>query len=259
MIRKVFALVFALVCLFACLTEALAQTEAVVDTANILSASRESEISGRIDRILEKYQFQVMLYLVADGLSLTELRVAAADAFEARGFGPDGVIMALDVSSRKYYFVTAGKGMGIFDDSALDYLEDRVLDYLSENSFAAGADAFVGAAEHVLDRSDLAGVNGKIAKVLDKLPLAAVIGAVLATIVVFVRAAGMKTGHRRNTANQYVIRSNLNRRSDVYLYTTQTKHRIETSSSGGGGGHHGGGGSFHSSSGGSYGGRGGSF
>ena len=243
---------------------ALAQQAAIVDNADVLSASQESALSDKIDGMYEDYGIQVMLYLVNDGLDMYSLRVAAADAYEARGFkDEDGIIMALDTASRKYYFVTAGAGRTIFGESALDELEDAVVPYLRSNSFAYGVTAFVNETDDILGRSSLVklgmGLTGIASALLDKLPMAALFGAVLASIILAVRIYGMKTGRRRNTANQYVIKTDLSRRADVYLYTTETRHRIETSSGGGGGGHGGGGGSFHSSSGGSYGGRGGSF
>lgn len=243
------------------LSGAQAQTAAVADTAKVLSSSQERALSDGVDGILEEYDFQVMFYLTDREMTENTLRVAAADAFEAAGFGPNGAIFAVSTSSRKYYYVTAGTGMKIFGDYEFDELDEQVLPYLRRSDYPGAAEAFLRACREVLDNSDTAKMNGsssaRMSAILGKLPIAALVGAVAASIALAVMIAGMKTGHGKGTANQYVVNTELTRRSDVYLYTTQTRRKIETSS--GSSGHGGGGGSFSSSSGTSYGGRGGSF
>ena len=239
------------------LSGAQAQISAVEDIAKVLSSSQEKTLSDGVDAILEEYNFQVMFYLTDREMTESKLRVAAA------GFGPNGAIFAVSTTSRKYYYVTAGTGKKIFGDYEFDEMDEQVLPYLRKNSWSGAAEAFLRACRDVLDESNLAGMNGspaaRRAVILGKLPIAAVIGAAAASIALFVMIAGMKTGHGRGTANEYVVDTELTRRSDVYLYTTQTRRRIETSSSSSGHSGGGGGGSFSSSSGTSYGGRGGSF
>ena len=259
--KRLLILLTALILLL--LSGAQAQISAVEDIAKVLSSSQEKTLSDGVDAILEEYNFQVMFYLTDREMTESKLRVAAADAFEAAGFGPNGAIFAVSTTSRKYYYVTAGTGKKIFGDYEFDEMDEQVLPYLRKNSWSGAAEAFLRACRDVLDESNLAGMNGspaaRRAVILGKLPIAAVIGAAAASIALFVMIAGMKTGHGRGTANEYVVDTELTRRSDVYLYTTQTRRRIETSSSSSGHSGGGGGGSFSSSSGTSYGGRGGSF
>ena len=258
--KKIFALL-AVIALM--LPTALAGSGAVVDSAKVLSKSQELSLQEAADEILETYNFYIMYYLTDKDMSTNTLRVAAADAFEAAGFGPDGAIFAVSTTSRQYYYVTAGTGMQIFGDYEFDELDEQVLPYLRKSDYPAAATMFVRAVREVLDCSDTARLNGspaaRMSAILGKLPIAALIGAVIASIAIAVMIGGMKTGHGRSSANDYVVRTDLSRRADVYLYTTQTRRRIETSSSGSSGHSGGGGSSFHSSSGTSYGGRGGSF
>ncbi len=247
-------------------TGALAESAAVYDGAGVLSKDEIGTLEERLARIREEYDFQVTVYTVGS-LSGKELRVEAADWFDAHEseFGKNGVTLAICTGPRYYDFVTSGTGMRIFSDEdggPLAAIEDRVLPYLRNNQWMGAVSQYVLGAEERLSSSGQALINspsGLLKAAEHYAPHAGIIGALASTLILLIRISRMKTGKKQQAANQYMTDAQLTRRSDVYLYTTETKQRIQTntgSGSHGGGGHSG---SFHSSGGVSHGGRGGSF
>lgn len=76
--------------------------------------------------------------------------------------------------------------------------------------------------------------------------------AVITAIVLGVMISGMKTARKKNQAQEYMTRVNLTRQADIYLYSTESRRRIQSDNHGSRPG--GGGGSFRGSSGRSHGG-----
>ena len=152
--KKVVALVLSLIISFSCFLvygeSATNQGNIIIDKADILNETQEQELLKLIEEVYTTFNTHLMLYLIEDGLSMNDLRVAAADEYEAQGFGADGIILALDTSSRKYYYITAGMAMTIFGDYQFDILDENVLPYLKTNDFPSGCYAFVDTCNTIL-------------------------------------------------------------------------------------------------------------
>ena len=90
------------------------------------------------------------------------------------------------------------------------------------------------------------------------LPIMFGVGLIIGIIISFILKSRLQIAKPQSSAQSYSVPGSLSLRdsSEIYLYQTVTRTRIqENKPSGGGGGH--GGSTFSSSSGGSYGGRGG--
>ena len=246
--KKILALLLLLLLL---VTPALADGNRVIDDADVLSASDESALEQAIALIREKYQFDVVL-LTKTSIDGKTPRYYAGDYYDYGGYGygdkHDGIILLLvtggGAGNRDYTIVNTGRGEKIFDDDAMYEIEDAMLPYLRASNYAGGMARFVTGVENRLEYMTPKNRTTRAAVVMFG------IGAVIGVIVALVLKGQMKTVRRKVGAQSYIKDGSfqLNRVQDIYLYTTTTRHKIQTQSSGGhGGGFTGSSGTHHTS------------
>lgn len=238
---------------------ALADSPRVVDRAGALTPAEISSLESAIAVIRDAYSFDVVLLTETD-IGNQPTNHYAADYYDYGGFGygdsHDGIMLLLvlggGVGNRDYYILNTGRGEKIFTDSVMYDLEDDFLPYLRQSNYAGGLGRFV---QDVQARLEAYKPMNRANRVL---PVTMIAGLAVGLIVALVLKGQMKTVRRKQNAASYVREGsfNLTRAQDLYLYTTTTRHRIETSSSGG---RSGGGGGFTGSSGTHHTGHGGKF
>ena len=242
--KKLLALLLLLLLM---VTPALADDSRVIDDADVLSASDEAALEQAIALIRDKYQFDVVL-LTKTSIDGKTPRYYAGDYYDYGGYGygdkHDGIILLLvtgaEAGNRDYTIVNTGRGEKIFNDDAMDELEDAMLPYLRVSNFSAGMAKFVTGVESRLEYMTPKNRTIRAAVIIFG------VGLVIGVIVALILRGQMKTVRRKVNAQSYIRDGSfqLNRVQDIYLYTTTTRRKIETSS---GGGH--GGGGFTGSSG----------
>ncbi len=247
--KKILALLLLLLLL---VTPALADGSRVIDDADVLSASDESVLEQAITLIRDQYQFDVVL-LTKTSIDGKVPRYYAADYYDYGGYGygdkHDGIILLLvtgaGVGDRDYTIVNTGRSEKIFDDEAMYEIEDAMLPYLRASNFSAGMAKFVTGVEARLEYMTPKNRTTRAAVIIFGVGLA------IGVIVALVLKGQMKNVRRKIGAQSYIRDGSfqLNRVQDIYLYTTTTRHKIETQSSGGGhgGGFTGSSGSHHTS------------
>ena len=247
---KRFLIAFLLCLLIAC--PALAENR-VIDRAEALTSADKQMLEETISLIQQKHSFDVVL-LTETSIGGAVPRVYAADFYEAGGYGfgenHDGIILLLvlggGVGNRDYTMVNTGRAIKIFNESAMDDLEEAILPYLRMSNYSSAFSAFVNGVDQRL------AAYVPSARALRVLPFTLLGGLVVGLIVSFILKYQMKTVRRQINATSYIREGSfdLSRANDLYLYTTTTRRRIETSSGtrgGGSGGFHSSSGSFHTS------------
>lgn len=230
----------------------------VSDAAGYLTKEQNAELTERLDKIREKYSFDVA-FVSEDRLSSYDAQNAADDIYDYNGYGYgenyDGILFYIADYERKYHFSTCGSGETIFNENGLKYLEKKIVPYLKENNYYAAVKSYADHAEELLEMA----AEGKpfnkrqhstkyilcvVAGVL-LLPL------ILAYFMMHKKLCAMKTAVKEDYAGNYMKPNsmNLDFSRDIFLYSTVTKTEKPKSDSG----------SHTSSSGRSHGGRGGSF
>ncbi len=231
--KKILALLLLLLLL---MPSALADGNRVIDDADVLSASDESALERAIVLIRDQYDFDVVL-LTKTTIDGKTPRYYAGDYYDYGGFGcgdtRDGIILLLvtgaGIGNRDYTIVNTGRGEKIFDDDAMYEIEDAMLPYLRASNYSAGMAQFVTGVEARLaymtpqNRTIRAGV------------VMTGIGLVVGLIVSLILRGQMKSVRRKVGAQSFIRDGSfqLNRVQDIYLYTTTTRHKIQTQSSGG--------------------------
>ncbi len=139
MIKKHLQLVPILLLAFLLLTSKAFTEGLVTDETGYLTPQEIDTLSLMCKEIEDRYGFLVIIRVVNKTPGYTQsdsdagyygLRQYAADYYDARYPGKDGVIFAVRFSDRWYVSVTTGKGISILTTEKLDKCEDRVNPFL---------------------------------------------------------------------------------------------------------------------------------
>ena len=230
----------------------------VSDAAGYLTDEQKAELTERLDKIREKYSFDVA-FVSEDRLSSYDAQNAADDIYDYNGYGYgenyDGILFYIADYERKYHFSTCGSGEKIFNENGLKYLEKKIVPYLKSGSYYTAVKTYADCAEELLEMA----AEGKpfnkrqhsTKYVLCVIAGAALLPLFLAYFMMQKKLSAMKTAVKEDYAGNYMKPGSmsLDFSRDIFLYSAVTKTEKPKSDSG----------SHTSSSGRSHGGRGGSF
>ncbi len=224
----------------------------VYDYEGLLTSDELSALSEKLDRISETYQCAVVIVTDSDlgGKTPTEY---ADDFYDYNGFGynetRDGILLFVSLAERKWATSTCGKGIEIFTDSDLYYIEDSFKPYLSSGDYYTAFDTFADLCEEEIS------THGKFQFSITYLFMGLVAGVVIAFIVVLIMKGQLKSVRYQAAAHNYMRNNSMriSEQRDIFLYSTVSR-RAKPKDNGSGGS------STHtSSSGSSHGGHSGSF
>ena len=274
------------------------QERLVTDEAGTMTSRQIDALDQTCREIGDKYGLVVMIRLVNRTPGYTQsdsragyygLRQYAADYYDARHAGEDGVIFTVRLSDRWYVSVTTGRGERALTTARLDACEDAANPYLRSGRYYDAFSAYLKKLDYYLDRYwdsslDPSGwepepptvypgggyttrePSDPVTSLKESLPVIGIVSAIITGIVLLCVRHSMRTARKKEDAGNYISQARITARQDLYLYTSQTRHRIQSSSGSSSGSHgshgsHGSGGHFgggHSGGGGhgsSHGGR----
>ena len=234
------------------------QNPAIVDDAGYLMQSELASLSKELDKVREKYNFEVAIYTESD-MTSGSAEASADDIYDYNGYGAgendDGIMLYICSDTREYHFTTHGKGLKYFNANGLAYLESKVVPYLSEDDYYEAFEIFIETTDELLQMAkDGKPYNEK--QYSTKYLIGVIIAALLipllvAWILMKKKLKKMKTAVENDYAANYIKPGSMNLTTsrDLFLYSRITKTEKPKSNSG----------THTSSSGRTHGGRGGSF
>ena len=105
----------------------------LVDNAGLLSSYEKQSLEAQIDKISEKYRFDVVI-VTANTLGGKSAEDYAVDYYVDNGYGfsdsKDGIIFIFAMREREWFMMPFGYGNTAFTDNGLMSIEDRVIPYL---------------------------------------------------------------------------------------------------------------------------------
>lgn len=258
MTKRVCALLFAIAILlsFAVLPASADTTSQprLIDESDLLTDTEEKELSDLLTEYSKEQNCDIVFLLVDDfsGADFTFNGTSAdfADTYyDTHGYAKDGVLMMLvqnnEKNERYIYFSTTGKCEKRLSEDEWNAIIDDIVPIIPARSLGKDAD-YYPTLKKIADE-----INEKLPVKLKwyMLPLAILIGFVIAMIIMSAIRGKLKTVEMQHGAKNYVRAGSMNvtQSRDTYLYSTVTKTKREKSSSSGGhtssgGGHHSGGG-----------------
>lgn len=258
--KKIFSCILLLFITMTLLLPAYAAFEnpPIIDDAGYLMQSELDELSRELNKVREKYNFEVAIYTESDMTSSTA-EASADDIYDYGGYGAgendDGIMLYICSDTREYHFTTHGKGLKYFNANGLAYLESKVLPHLSENDYYEAFEEYIETTDELLQMAkDGKPYNKKqySMKYLFGVIIVCLIAPILIAFWMMNRKLKkMKTAVENDYAANYIKSGSMriDTSRDLFLYSRITKTERPKSSSG----------THTSSSGRTHGGRGGSF
>lgn len=237
----------------------------MVDAAGMLEAGEVEELETLLDDISNKNNMDVVAVIVSD-LEGKTAQEYADDYYDYNGYGygesRDGILLLIDMGSRKWHISVCGEGITAFTDSGLEFIADKFVDKLSDGKldkaikiYAKWCDKFIEQANEGMPYD-----SGNMPKEIPGFKwvlYCLVIGYGISFFIGGRKKSKMKSIVEQKTATDYTRPGSVTYlgNSDRYIRTSTTSRIIETESSSSSSGS-----STHSSSSGtSHGGTGGSF
>lgn len=265
---SVFLFVIAL-CLSTALPAFAAETDGfadeyyrVVDMADLLTDSEEAALIEKLDEISLRQNMDVVV-ATTDDLEGYSVRDYADLLYEQCQFGygdsNDGLMLLISMEDHDWYISTCGYGITAFTDAGIEYIGKQIKSDLSDGNYAAAFTSYAGLCDDFITQARNGDPydNGNLPREplsLIWIPIALVIGFVIAKIIVGNMKSKLKTVRAQAAANSYVKNGSMNitESRDLFLYHTVTRTEKPKNNSSGSSTH-------RSSSGTTHGGGGGKF
>ncbi len=111
----------------------------LIDDADLLTDSEETELLGKFDNIADLADFDVIAVTV-DTLDGKTAQAYADDLYDYNDFGlgdkKDGILLLISMEDRDVYISTTGYGMELFGDGVWDdSILNRITPYLSDGQY----------------------------------------------------------------------------------------------------------------------------
>ena len=248
-----------LAALLACISIPLFAQNRLVDNAGLLDNGQAGVIRVELDRVSKTYDFDLVI-VTEKSIGSESSMDYADDFFDYSGYGlgedRDGCLFLQVTDIRDHWISTSGRGIGIYNEAALDNLEAKVIKQLRKDSYYEAYLAFIKASEEYLKLD----AKGRSYSYLHSFfPIFIIASWILALLIGLIVVASWKKSMNnallKTEAASYIVPNTLSfaDKRDRFLYSTVTKMAKPKSSSSGGGHTH------TSSSGRSHGGRGGRY
>lgn len=237
-----------------------ASSPRLVDEADLLTSSEETELLEKLDEISERQDCDIVVVTV-DSLEGKSAMAYADDYYDYNGYRYDGILLLLSMADRDWYVSTKGYGISAITDAGLDYMSDKFVPYLSEGEYSKAFETYADLCDDYITHAKDGNPYDTNNKPKEKPGMIATLGSLVAGLIAAVTGTGtmkskLKSVSMQNTASDYVRNGSMNVTDsrEIFLYThidRVEKPREERS---------GGGSSTHvSSSGSTHGGGGGKF
>lgn len=237
----------------------------LMDMGGVLTDEEEEEILTLLDDLSISQSFEFVIATI-DSLDGASAESVADDLYDECNFGygenRDGVLLLISVEDREWHISTCGYGITAFTDGGIEYIGDQMLSDLSEGNYKDAFRTFLGFANQFVSQARNGNPFEKAVKPRKPfsqvwIPIALVIGFIIARIIVGSMKRKMKSVQAQMTAASYIQAGSLHltQSQDLFLYNkVERREKPKEESSGGGGS------STHtSSSGTTHGGGGGKF
>ena len=224
------------------------QLPRVVDAAGLLDDAEEENLRSMLDGISERHQCDVAVVTVYS-LNGKTAEAYADDFYDENGYGQgsgdDGIMLLISMEYRDWAITTHGYGITAFTDAGQEYIVECLKPYLSDGDYADAFTSFAEVCEQYLTQAgtgkpyDMGNLPRASFNFMLYIPLALIIGLMLAFIILSVLKRKLKSVRRQAAASDYIRKDSLRitESNDIFLYSKLNKRpRPKNNNSSGGSG-----------------------
>ena len=249
--KKLLILLCSVMLLTGLLVPVYADTDYLIDNAELLSDADEAELEAKLAEASQRLDADIVI--LTEPYIDTDAQSYADDYFDYNGYGPDGLILLVNMGGREWYISTSGICVEGFDGDGFYYVSENVEYDLGNEDYVTCFDTFARRSDEVLTAIREDGSYKAPFGFFSTLIVCLVIGFVVSLIITLIMRGKLKSVRTKSEAADYLKRDSLNITvaRDIFLYrqVTRTEKPQNNSSSS----------SHTSSSGRSHGGGGGKF
>lgn len=211
----------------------------LVDMADLLSDSEESDLSGLLDEISERQQVDIVV-VTAESMEGETAEVYADDFFDYNGYGygdeRDGILFLISMEERDWHITTRGYGITAVTDEGRKYIAEEFQFDLSEGEYASAFTTFANLCDDFITQAK----NGQPYDI-DNMPedpvtyfagnfiMSYVIAFVIALIATGLMRLQLKSVFGQSAANDYMKQGSmqLTKKNDLFLYKKVDRRKKE--------------------------------
>ena len=261
--KRLTSIIIAVLFCFMATGTAFASDPRVVDQADLLSASEESELMMKLDEISERQQLDVVVVTVP-GLAGKSPQEFADDYYDYHNYGfgaeKDGILLLVSMEERDWYITTTGFGITAFTDAGIEYLSDQILFWLSDGYYAEAFHTYADQCDIFITQAytgEPYDVNNLPREPLSIIwiGISLIVGFIMAISVTGSMKSQLKTIRREPAAGSYVVDGSVRvtESREFFLYRNITRReKPKSNSKGGSSTHRGSSGTFHGGGGGKF-------
>lgn len=230
--KKLYTVIFMLVLLMVSVTSASARKDRtrLVDQADLLSDSEETELLGMLDEISERQQTDLVI-VTKKSLGKKTPMEAADDFYDRKGYGfgedKDGILFLISMEERDWYISTAGSGITAVTDAGREYMAEQFVYDLGEGEYAAAFTSFARLCDDFITQArtgepyDAGNLPKEPFEPVLTLVIVLFISFVISLIATGIMKGKLKSVYSRSEADSYVKSGSmkLTKTNDLFLYS----------------------------------------
>lgn len=207
------------------------QKPRLVDDAKLLDDAQRASITSKLDEISERQKMDVAIVTV-NSLEGKSVQDYADDFYDYNGYGfgkdKDGMLLLIDMDTRKWHITTTGGAIKAITDAGIDYISEKFLPYLSEGNYESAFEAYANTSDKLINQAK----EGKPYDVGDELDeeqkpltskaiwIALGLGFLIAKLICGRYKAQLKTVRENESAGDYVKHGSMNitEQKDTFVY-----------------------------------------
>lgn len=217
----------------------------LVDGADLLSDSEESDLLYILNEISERQQVDIVVVTV-DSTEGVPVGAYADDFYDYNGYGVgdgrDGILLLISMEERDWYVSTCGYGITALTDAGREYISGKFVDDLSIGDYAAGFTRFAELCDDFITQAnsgepyDVGNLPQEAFGFAGNLVLAFAVAFIIALIVTGIMKGQLKTVCSQSAADDYMNKDSLHltKNDDLFLYrNVDRREKKEDDNSGG--------------------------
>lgn len=206
----------------------------LIDNADLLTDSEESDLLSKLDEISERQQMDVVIVTI-NSLEGKTATAYADDFYDYNGYGfgktRDGILLLVAMDDREWAISTCGSGIPTFTDAGQEYIVEQFKPDLSDGYYADAFNTFADLCDDYMTQAeanepyDVGNMPKGDFPLFRNILIAVVVGFIIALIAVSVMKSKLTSVRAQKNATNYTVANSmrLTQNQDLFLYHVVTK------------------------------------